>query len=957
MREKQNGEFRTAAPQQLMISPLPLDGAIDRVDPAGLIVGWCASVTPPFTPRRISILLDGIRIQGGIICNLPREDLARAGIGDGRHGFEVLLPATALNAETPCKVSLRDEDTGQAIGYGVEVCWAPRNDGLLEANIDQVSPDGIVSGWCFDHNDRTRNIDLEILLNGAVCGVARANLYREDLSKAGKGSGRHGFVFALDTTRLALQPTHTVSLRAVGSTMQIGLPLVWRWPLVERVENRLAAMERRIEALADGSNARDSEAPKAAGGPAVRQARGQLNLAWISGEIETPGHTYRVLRMVEAAQALGHKAWYLPAAEAMHALDALRRVDALFIWRAPLNHALRAVIESTRFAGATIFFDIDDLMVEPALARRDIIDAIRSEKHPVADVRRLYQGIKETALLADATIVTTRELGAFVQALQKPVHVVPNGFDLTAWRRARLAVRRRALAEGDGLLRIGYAGGSRTHQRDFALVAPALGRVLRKHRHCRLVLFRHPKFDRNLVDIAEFPALAGLESQIEWRDMVAVEELPDEIARFDINLAPLETGNVFCEAKSELKFFEAALAGVPTIASPTGPYRRAIRGGETGLLAGTEAEWHAALSRLVADAALRGRMAQAAYHDALRLFGPERRQELLGDVLAQLSPGRQAARAFELALRRQAGPPPALPHIPVHNVVQSLDRGGEADVSVIIPLYNYANYVTEALDSVWHQDIALIDLIVVDDRSTDNSLAVVTEWVNRNGARFNRVVILQNLVNSGLGLTRNAGFAAAETPYVMPLDADNRLLPQCLGTCLAAIQADGAAFAYPSIYQFGETQRATNAEPYWPARLSGGNFIDAMAMVAQSAWAAVGGYDHVRFGWEDYDFWCRMAAQGMWGVPIAAILCEYRVHAASMLRVSTDVEANKLALAEDLERRHHWVNVAHVLATKKATKLPHRQKVRQAAKTGAPRRPMVAALADAAHRSNGRHPA
>jgi glycosyltransferase involved in cell wall biosynthesis len=956
MRGKQSGAFQAAAPQQLMIAPLPLDGAIDRVDPAGLIIGWCASVTPPFTLRRISILLDGTRVQSGIICNLSRPDLAQAGIGDGRHGFEVLLPPTALTPGTTCTVSLRDDDTNQPIGYGVEVCWAPRNDGLLEANIDQVSADGIVSGWCWDHNDRARNIDVEILLNGAVCGVARANHYRDDLSRAGKGSGRHGFVFALDTTRLALQPTHTVSLRAVGSTMQIGLPLVWRWPLVERVEHRLAAMERKIEALTDGSPIRDGEAPIPAGA-AARQTRGQLNLAWLSGEIETPGHTYRVLRMVEAARALGHKAWSVPAGEAMHALDELRRVDALFIWRAPLNHELRTVIESARFAGATIFFDIDDLMVEPALARRDIIDAIRSEKHPVADVRRLYQGIKDTALLADATIVTTRELGAFVQALQKPVHVVPNGFDLTTWRRARLAVRRRAMTEADGLLRIGYAGGSRTHQRDFGLVAPSLGRVLRKHAHCRLVLFRHPKFDRNLIDIEEYPALAGLESRIEWRDMVAVDDLPDEIARFDINLAPLEAGNVFCEAKSELKFFEAALAGVPTIASPTGPYRRAIRDGESGLLAATEAEWHAALSRLVADAALRGRMAQAAYHDAMRLFGPERRQELLGDVLAQLSPGRQAARAFELALRRQASPPPALPHIPVHNVVHIFDQGGEADVTVIIPLYNYANYVVEALDSVWHQDIMFIDLIVVDDRSTDNSLAVVTDWVNRNGARFNRVVILQNLVNSGLGLTRNAGFAAAETPYVMPLDADNRLLPKCLGTCLSAIQAGGAAFAYPSIYQFGETQQATNAEPYWPARLSGGNFIDAMAMVAKSAWAAVGGYDHVRFGWEDYDFWCRLAAQGMWGVPITEILCEYRVHAASMLRVSTDVEANKLALAEDLERRHHWVNVAHVLATKKAAKPPRRQKVRQAAKAGGPRRPAVAALTDAPHASNGRHPA
>jgi glycosyltransferase involved in cell wall biosynthesis len=230
-----------------------------------------------------------------------------------------------------------------------------------------------------------------------------------------------------------------------------------------------------------------------------------------------------------------------------------------------------------------------------------------------------------------------------------------------------------------------------------------------------------------------------------------------------------------------------------------------------------------------------------------------------------------------------------------------------------------------------------------------------TDWISRNGARFNRVVVLQNLVNSGLGLTRNAGFAAAETPYVIPLDADNRLLPKCLGTCLAAIQAHGAAFAYPSIHQFGDIQQVVGAEAYWPARRGGGNFIDAKALVAKSAWAAAGGYDHVRFGWEDYDFWCRLAALGMWGTPIADILCEYRVHAASMLRRSTDIEANKLELAKDLERRHHWVNVSQALATKAATKPPRRRKSRPSGQTGESRLNAVAASGDTPQASDDGH--
>ena len=90
-------------------------------------------------------------------------------------------------------------------------------------------------------------------------------------------------------------------------------------------------------------------------------------------------------------------------------------------------------------------------------------------------------------------------------------------------------------------------------------------------------------------------------------------ELPNELARFDINLAPLEVGNQFCEAKSELKFFEAALVEVCTIASPTGPQRRAIRDKATGRLADTAREWYDAMLELIDDPAQRRRLAHAAY--------------------------------------------------------------------------------------------------------------------------------------------------------------------------------------------------------------------------------------------------------------------------------------------------------------------------------------------------------
>ncbi|OYX34661.1 MAG: hypothetical protein B7Y99_05015, partial [Caulobacterales bacterium 32-69-10] len=83
-----------------------------------------------------------------------------------------------------------------------------------------------------------------------------------------------------------------------------------------------------------------------------------------------------------------------------------------------------------------------------------------------------------------------------------------------------------------------------------------------------------------------------------------------------------------------------------------------------------------------------------------------------------------------------------------------------------------------------------------------------------------------------------------------------------------------------------------------------------MALVRRSAWAAVGGYDHIRFGWEDYDFWCKLVEQGMFGEQVAEVLAEYRVHNDSMLRSQTDVNANKRRLLADIHRRHPWLRVA-----------------------------------------------
>ena len=247
----------------------------------------------------------------------------------------------------------------------------------------------------------------------------------------------------------------------------------------------------------------------------------------------------------------------------------------------------------------------------------------------------LFQRVRRTMLQADFCTAPTRPLADLMGGFHKPVEVIPNGFNEETCLRSRNAM---AAQRPDGLVRIGYAGGTRTHQKDFARASSALAQILRRHSHTRLVLFhaKSAEAETPCLNIGEFPELQGLESRIEWRQMVPLRNLPEELARFDINLAPLETGNIFCEAKSELKFFEAALVEVPTVASPTAPFKAAIAHGKTGFLADGKQEWFECLDRLVKQKDLRDKIGRCAFQNILRRYGPEQRSALVRSVLIRV---------------------------------------------------------------------------------------------------------------------------------------------------------------------------------------------------------------------------------------------------------------------------------------------------------------------------------
>lgn len=280
-----------------------------------------------------------------------------------------------------------------------------------------------------------------------------------------------------------------------------------------------------------------------------------------------------------------------------------------------------------------------------------------------------------------------------------------------------------------------------------------------------------------------------------------------------------------------------------------------------------------------------------------------------------------ASLEWELNWRSEGRPQPATPTTP-RPATHVLWQGGHgrkaAAVAVVVSLYNYAERIEAALASVASQRLEDLELVVVDDASSDHGAATAQRWLVQHGHRFCRAQLLQHHQNGGLAAARNTAFAATAAPWCLVLDADNALLPDAASSLLAVAEqgSEQLAVVHPLIelQQEQATGQLTStgllSTLSWQSSLfqrSEGNFIDAMALVRRRAWDAVGGYVHIPGGWEDFDFWCLLIEAGFHGVLCPAVLAQYRSHGDSMLHRHT--HSNVRRISRLLQHRHPWLNL------------------------------------------------
>ncbi len=210
-------------------------------------------------------------------------------------------------------------------------------------------------------------------------------------------------------------------------------------------------------------------------------------------------------------------------------------------------------------------------------------------------------------------------------------------------------------------------------------------------------------------------------------------------------------------------------------------------------------------------------------------------------------------------------------------------------VSVVTPLYNHAHHIAATLRSVVRGSFDDVELVVVDDGSTDGGREAVRRFVAANHGV--PAIALAHPVNRGLGHARNAAIDFARGEFCLMLDADNEVYRHGLERLVSALDADPAADAAYGMLKTFAADGPVGLVSFFPwdaDRLRIGNFIDALALWRTQRLRDLGGFtsDPRLHGWEDYDLWCRLANAGGTAAFIPEIIARYRVARHSMLSVT-----------------------------------------------------------------------
>ena len=321
---------------------------------------------------------------------------------------------------------------------------------------------------------------------------------------------------------------------------------------------------------------------------------------------------YRVIQKQEMLQEMGIPCSVTSWTDGNEARKQISLASLVIFYRVPGFDSVMDLIAECRRLNIQTLWDVDDLIFDEAVLKTSstINSLAPAEKEGVINGAKLY---RKAMLACDEGIASTSGLAkAMKEAGMKTVYIVENALDGETLAAAQ-SIEGRLKNQEDGLIRIIYGSGTKTHNIDFLEAAPALAAVLKENPNVRFRIIGY-------LELPEY--FDGVKDRIERIPFCNYTEYLTYLSECDISIAPLENF-VFNDAKSNIKYLEASIAKVASVCSPRAAFADVIVNGENGFLADGEQQWYDAFDTLVKNPKLREDMAQAAYRTVTETYSPQ----------------------------------------------------------------------------------------------------------------------------------------------------------------------------------------------------------------------------------------------------------------------------------------------------------------------------------------------
>jgi hypothetical protein len=217
---------------------------------------------------------------------------------------------------------------------------------------------------------------------------------------------------------------------------------------------------------------------------------------------------------------------------------------------------------------------------------------------------------------------------------------------------------------------------------------------------------------------------------------------------------------------------------------------------------------------------------------------------------------------------------------------------GAPRVTVVITCFNYGRFLEESVGSVLAQTFSDLELIVIDDGSTDDSVAIATALA----ATDPRVRVIAQENAGQPAIPRNRAIREGTGEYVVSLDADDVLAPEMLERCVAVLDADPAVgMAWPRTREIGDGDRLHAHLDFSVERLTTCNCLPCCTVIRRAAFEDAGGYNLNVRGYEDWDLWLGIVSAGWLGAPAWGAVWGYRKHGGGVYSETTDLDQARKA--------------------------------------------------------------